>query len=72
MTVTSVPEVAATSASAGTFDGSGTGGYGKRTTNSVASYSTVAIARDLTSGASLTATYSTKDDSLTLKAAVTF
>ena len=37
-----------------------------------ASYSTVAISRDLTSGASLTATYSTKDDSLTLKAAVTF
>ena len=40
--------------------------------DSVASYSTVAITRDLTSGASLTATYSTADDSLTLKAAVTF
>ena len=36
------------------------------------SYSTVAISRDLTSGATLTATYSTLDDSLTLKAAVTF
>jgi len=35
-------------------------------------YSTVAISRDLTSGATLTATYSSKDDSLTLKAAVTF
>ena len=35
-------------------------------------YSTVAVSRDLTSGASLTATYSTKDDSLTLKAAVAF
>ena len=41
-------------------------------TTAVASYSTAAISRDLTSGATLTATYSTKDDSLTLKAAVTF
>jgi hypothetical protein len=41
-------------------------------TAAVASYSTAAISRDLTSGATLTATYSTKDDSLTLKAAVTF
>ena len=72
MTVSSIPEVTASAGSAGTFDGTGTSGYGTRTTNSVASYSTVAISRDLTSGASLTATYSTKDDSLTLKAAVTF
>ena len=36
------------------------------------SWSTVAISRDLTSGATLTATYSTNDDSLTLKAAVAF
>ena len=35
-------------------------------------YTTVAITRDLTSGATLTATYSSKDDSLTLKAAVSF
>jgi len=35
-------------------------------------YSTVAVSRDLTSGATLTATYSTSDDSLTLKAAVSF
>jgi hypothetical protein len=35
-------------------------------------YSTVAITRDLTSGATLTATYSSSDDSLTLKAAVSF
>jgi len=42
------------------------------TTNAVAAYSTVAITRDLTSGSALTATYSSKDDSLTLKAAVTF
>jgi len=35
-------------------------------------YSTVAVSRDLTSGASLSATYSSLDDSLTLKAAVAF
>ena len=72
MTVSSIPAVAAAAATTGTAAGTGTGGYGSYTTNSVASYSTVAITRDLTSGASLTATYSTKDDSLTLKAAVTF
>jgi len=41
-------------------------------TSAVAAYTTAAVSRDLTSGATLTATYSTKDDSLTLKAAVTF
>jgi hypothetical protein len=35
-------------------------------------YTTVAIARDLTSGATLTATFSSANDSLALKAAVTF
>ena len=72
MTVTRVPAVASAAATTGNATGSGTGGYGTYTTSSVDSYSTVAIARDLTSGATLTATYSTKDDSLTLKAAVTF
>jgi len=72
MTVTSVPEVTSSAGSTGTAAGTTTSGYGTRTTSSVASYSTVAITRDLTSGASLTATYSTADDSLTLKAAVTF
>ncbi len=72
MTVSSIPEVTSSTGSAGTANGTGTGGYGTRNTDSVASYSTVAITRDLTSGASLTATYSTADDSLTLKAAVTF
>ena len=72
MTVSSIPAVAATGASTGTSAGTTSTGYGKRAVSSVASYSTVAITRDLTSGASLTATYSTKDDSLTLKAAVTF
>ena len=42
------------------------------TTAAVVAYTTAALSRDLTSGATLTATYSTKDDSLTLKAAVTF
>ena len=41
-------------------------------TESAAAYTTAAISRDLTSGASLTATFSSLDDSLTLKAAVTF
>jgi hypothetical protein len=72
MTVTRVPAVTASAATTGNSVGSGAGGYGTYTTSSVDSYSTVAIARDLTSGATLTATYSTKDDSLTLKAAVTF
>jgi hypothetical protein len=72
MTVSNIAAVAAADATAGTESGTGTGGYGTRIQSSVASYSTVAISRDLTSGASLTATYSTADDSLTLKAAVTF
>jgi len=38
----------------------------------VAAYSTVAVSRSLTSGATLAATYSTLDDSLTLKASVAF
>jgi len=41
-------------------------------TASAAAYTTAAVSRDLTSGATLTATYSSSDDSLTLKAAVTF
>ena len=72
MTVTRNPAVASAAATTGNATGSGSGGYGTYTTSSVDSYSTVAISRDLTSGATLSATYSTKDDSLTLKAAVTF
>ena len=41
-------------------------------TEAAAAYTTVAISRSLTSGATLSATYSTADDSLTLKAAVAF
>jgi len=44
----------------------------KYTKASADAYTTAAISRDLTSGATLTATYSSSDDSLTLKAAVTF
>jgi len=72
MTVSSFSSDASVAAKAGNSMGTGTYGYGKYSAASAASYATVAIARDLTSGASLTATYSTKDDSLTLKAAVTF
>ena len=72
MTVTRNPAVASAASSAGLASGAGTNGYGTYAVSSVDSYSTVAISRDLTSGATLSATYSTKDDSLTLKAAVTF
>ena len=44
----------------------------KYSTASAAAYTTAAVSRDLTSGATLTATYSSSDDSLTLKAAVSF
>ena len=40
--------------------------------SAVKAYSTVAISRDLTSGAALSATYSSLDDSLTLKASAAF
>ena len=72
MTVSAIPSTATAAASAGTVSGTGTNGYGTYKQVAIKSYSTVAIARDLTSGASLSATYSTKDDSLTLKAAVAF
>ena len=68
MVVTSVPARAAADIVTGI-----TGGIrGTRVVNSKASYATVAISRDLTSGATLSATYNTFDDSLTLKAAVAF
>ena len=72
MTVSAIPSVASAAASAGTVSGTGTNGFGTYKQNAAKSYSTVAIARDLTSGASLSATYSTSDDSLTLKASVAF
>ena len=63
MTVTRVPAVAYHAGTVADNDWN---------TTAVVSYSTVAISRDLTSGATLSATYSTLDDSLTLKAAVSF
>ena len=72
MTVTRNPSVAAVASSGGNSAGTHANGYGAYAVSSVDTYSTVAISRDLTSGATLSATYSTKDDSLTLKAAVTF
>jgi len=72
MTVTSIASAASVAQSAGLATGNHTNGYGTYSAASAAAYATVAITRDLTSGASLTATYSTADDSLTLKAAVTF
>ena len=72
MTVTRNPSTASVASSVGDATGTHANGYGVYEVDSAASYSTVAISRDLTSGATLSATYSTKDDSLTLKAAVTF
>jgi hypothetical protein len=72
MTVSHVSAVASATAKAGTANGDGANGYGKVAVTSAKAYSTVAISRDLTSGAALSATYSSKDDSLTLKASVAF
>jgi len=68
MTVTSTPKRAsAASVAAATAADRGT-----RAVNAQAAFSSVAISRSLTSGATLAATYSTLDDSLTLKASVAF
>ena len=68
MVVTSVPKRDSAVSVAGVHGTT----RGTRTVNAKASYATVAISRDLTSGATLSATYNTFDDSLTLKAAVAF
>ena len=72
MVVSSVPAVVQKAQINGNPQCTGTNGYGKRVVNAVASHSTVAISRSLTSGATLAATYSTLNDSLTLKASVAF
>jgi hypothetical protein len=72
MTVSHTPERASKAAKTGTANGDGANGYGTNSVASKASYTTVAISRDLTSGAALSATYSSSDDSLTLKASVAF
>jgi len=61
LTVTHKAAVAYVAATATAYD-----------TAAVDAYTSVAVSRDLTSGATLTATYSSLDDSLVLKAAVTF
>jgi len=74
MTVSHVAAQAYVAAKTGTINGTGTGnsGYGAHKVSAVKAYSTVAISRDLTSGAALSATYSSLDDSLTLKASAAF
>jgi len=72
MTVSHVSAVASAAKKTGSAAGTGTNGYGTEAVDSAKAYSTVAISRDLTSGAALSATYSSKDDSLTLKASVAF
>jgi len=67
MTVSSVPKRVSANAVASSATVRGT-----RIVTAQAAYSTVAISRSLTSGATLAATYSTLDDSLTLKASVAF
>ena len=73
MVVSSVPAVAQADEVA-SVNGATLATYvvGTNAQAAVKSHSTVAISRDLTSGATLAATYSTLDDSLTLKASVAF
>jgi len=72
MTVSHIAAVKAADAKTGNAGGTGANGYGKHKVTAVKAYSKVAISRDLTSGAALSATYSSLDDSLTLKASVAF
>ena len=67
MTVNYIGERASTAAST-----TSTAAKAKYSKKSAAAYSTVAISRALTSGATLAATYSSSDESLTLKASVAF
>ena len=68
MVVTSTPKRASAAAVAAVLASD----RGTRIVNAQAAFSSVAISRSLTSGATLAATYSTLDDSLTLKASVAF
>ena len=67
MTVTSTPKRVSAASVA-----SSTSVRGTRVVTAQDAFSSVAISRSLTSGATLAATYSTLDDSLTLKASVAF
>ena len=72
MTVAHTADRASASAKTGTANGDGANGYGKNSVASKASFTTVAISRALTSGATLAATYDSSNESLTLKASVAF
>ena len=72
MTISHTAERASATAKTGTANGDGANGYGKNSVASKASFTTVAISRDLTSGAALSATYDSSNESLTLKASVAF
>ena len=63
---------AAAASKTGTANGDGANGYGTNAVDSKTSFTTVAISRSLTSGATLAATYNSFDESLTLKASVAF
>ena len=72
MTISHTAERATAAAKIGMSNGDGANGYGKNSVASKASFTTVAISRDLTSGAALSATYDSSNESLTLKASVAF
>ena len=72
MTVAHTADRASAAAKTGTANGDGANGYGKNSVASKASFTTVAISRALTSGATLAATYDSSNESLTLKASVAF
>jgi len=72
MTISHTADRASAVAKVGTANGDGANGYGKNSVASKASFTTVAISRDLTSGAALSATYDSSNESLTLKASVAF
>ena len=72
MTVSHTADRVSAAAKVGTANGDGANGYGTNSVASKTSFTTVAISRDLTSGAALSATYNSFDESLTLKASVAF
>ena len=72
MTISRFGEDAAVAATATDVNGVTYASDAKFSKDLVKAYTTVAISRSLTSGATLSATYKDSDDSLTLKAAVAF
>jgi hypothetical protein len=72
MTVAHTADRASALTKTGAANGDGANGYGTNSVASKASFTTVAISRALTSGATLAATYDSSNESLTLKASVAF